>query len=387
MARIVIVGAGIAGLSAADELRKNISKKHEIIILEKEKEYTFQPSIPWILNTSRNPIRIKKAYKRSRLKGVVFENKEVMSIDFLAKTIRTDRGEITYDYLVLTPGAKYAPERLSGFKECASNLYDPIQAEEISKKALDWGGKKITILVGALPYKCPAAPYESAMILQDYIFEKTGRKPRIEIITPENLPMPVAGEEIGSSVVSLLDSKGIKFFGNSKALSIDPWSRQIVFENSKKKEFDVLLGIPPHVLPEFLQGSPIQGANGWIEVDAKTLHTKLKNVYAGGDVVGIQISNGRLLPKAGVFAREQGRIIAKNIMHSFSGEWITDEFRGFGACFLETGGGKAGFASGKFVGPNVIVEMKKPSIFWHWAKMIFEKWWLYKYFKAGHSGA
>ncbi|MCK4777438.1 MAG: NAD(P)/FAD-dependent oxidoreductase, partial [Actinomycetia bacterium] len=103
--------------------------------------------------------------------------------------------------------------------------------------------------------------------------------------------------------------------------------------------------------------------------------------YALGDVTSIPLSVGKPLPKAGVFAHFQADIVAYNIAAKIKGESSKKEFDGKGYCFIELGDGRAGYASGNFYKePKPEVNLKKPSRFWHWGKVLFEKWWLWRWF-------
>lgn len=379
MAKIVIIGGGISGLAAAEILGRKIGKKHEILVLEKQTDFTFTASIPWLLNKKRQLSEIRRPYSRRKNSGSALTQCEVTHIDFDKKIVQTDKNDFSYDFLMIAPGAAYFPDKLQGFTQAAVSLYEPAQAERIPALASESSIKKIVILISSLPFKCPAAPYEAAFLLRDFL-GKTGYQPAIEIVTPEMLPMPVAGESVGKNVVSLLLSRGITFSPSLKAVSIDHERKQISFENGEPKTYDLLLGIPPHGLPQFLAGSQVVGASGWIEVDAQTLQTKIPKVFASGDVTSIPLPSGKPLPKAGVFARAQGVVIAQNIISAVKGEKMNKTFDGDGACFLEIGGGRAGYASGNFFLPTGAIQMKEPSRIWHWGKVLFEKWFLRNYF-------
>lgn len=111
-------------------------------------------------------------------------------------------------------------------------------------------------------------------------------------------------------------------------------------------------------------------------VDPKTLATGLAHVWALGDVVAVPLPNGKMLPKAGVFAEREAEVVAQNIAALIHGTVPVAEFGGRGACFIEMGNGRAGFATCEFYAqPEPIVRLKKPGRRWHWAKVLLEKTW------------
>jgi len=126
-------------------------------------------------------------------------------------------------------------------------------------------------------------------------------------------------------------------------------------------------------------GFPLNGrsVSGWLPVDKRTLQTSFENIYAIGDVAAITLANGMALPKAGVFADGQAHIVASRIVEDIYGDGAKAEFDGLGFCWIETGGGSAGFASGDFYAePDPIVPLPRAGKMWHWGKILFEKYWL-----------
>lgn len=377
--RIVVLGGGTGGLVVANKLQKAIGKNNEIILVDKEKNHLF-PSLLWLMVGWRNKGQIQKPLSLLQKKGIRFINTLVQRIDFGKKVFSTSEGDVSFDYLVVALGASIFPEKFPGFLEAAYNLYDLDGAEKIRGAIENFGGGRIIVLISSKPFKCPAAPYEAALLLSAY-FAKKERDVEIEVVTPELLPMGVAGPEVGNMVVSLLQSRGIRFTPQHQAVKIDPVKKEIAFQNEKTLSYDLLIGIPPHGLPPVLEGSPILAENGWVKINMRTLETDLENVYALGDVTTITLSAGKPLPKAGVFAHFQADVIAHNIAAKIKGVSPDKEFNGKGYCFIELGDGTAGYASGNFYAePEPVVNLKNPSRIWHWGKVLFEKWWLWKWF-------
>ncbi len=229
-----------------------------------------------------------------------------------------------------------------------------------------------------MPYKCPAAPYETALLLDDYLRRRGIReRSQVEVYTPETLPMGVAGPAMGKAVVGMLESRGIRFIPELKPTSIDAGQKALHFANRVAVPFDLLAGIPPHHPPSAVNDSPLANETGWVPVDKRTLQTSYENVYAIGDVAAITLSNGMALPKAGVFSDGQAHIVAQRIVEDIRGDGAKAEFDGLGFCWIETGGGSAGFASGDFYNePDPLVPLPHSGIMWHWGKILFEKYWL-----------
>lgn len=159
-----------------------------------------------------------------------------------------------------------------------------------------------------IPYKCPPAPYESAFIIDKLLRNNIKRREKIEIdiYFPSKVPLPVAGQQLNSDLLSLLKEQDINVFPNFSLEKVD--SHCIQFNNKQKKEYNILIGIPFHFLPSVLSTSGLVEQKGnWIPVDKFTLKTKFSDVFAIGDVTEIKINNDVSVPKAGIFAEGQAR--------------------------------------------------------------------------------
>ncbi|MFQ5866924.1 MAG: NAD(P)/FAD-dependent oxidoreductase [bacterium] len=378
---ILILGGGVGGLVTANKLRHMLSKKHRIVLLDRNTKHTF-PSNLWVMVGWREPLQIQKELSLLNKKGIEYIHAEVSNINLSTKVIKTNSGDFTYDYLVIALGAELAPEMMTGFSETAYNLYDLDGAIRLRHVLSKFSGGTIIIAVSALPFKCPAAPYEAGLLL-DYLFRKKGIREKIElkIFTPEAAPMGVAGPVLSNMVRQMVEGHGIIYNPNFKLSSINSKDSELNFENGQKVKFDLLIGVPPHRSPAVVKEAGLTNESGWIPVDKGTLKTGYDDVYALGDVATIKLPVGKMLPKAGVFAHYQAEVVAHNIANEIKRERAEKEFNGKGYCFLEIGEGKAGFASGNFyTSPAPEVKMRKPSRFWHWGKVIFEKWWLWHWF-------
>jgi len=379
--RIVILGGGIGGLVAANRLRKKLAREHEVILVDRKTRHEFNPSFLWVLTGEREVPQICKDLQLLEKKGIQYLNAEVQNIDVTNKQVKTSVKNISYDFLVIALGAELSPQSIPGLSDSGYNLY---QLEEIPKlrdfiKGFTSG--TLAILVCKLPFKCPAAPYESALLM-DYLLREKGLRDKIEIklFTPEGIPMKVAGLKIGEAVKQMLREREIAFNPNQQLISIDPQKKEVHFKD-KKENFDLLVYVPPHKIPKVLEKTDLLSESGWVGVNPKTLETKFPRVFALGDAVNIKLPSGLPLPKAGVFAHGEAEIVAKNIVAQVNEEEPRHEFEGKGSCFLEIGYGKAAYAKGNFYQePEAQVKMKGPGRIWHWGKVLFEKWWLWHSF-------
>jgi len=377
MAEIVIVGGGVGGLVAAKRLRRSVSGGHQITVIDRARDHLFQPSLLWVADGTRSPERLFRPLTRLNRRGISFRFGAVQGLDVNARRVRLDDGDVPYDYLLLAPGAELRPEALSGLAEAGRNLYTLDGAAGLNADLARFQGGRLAVLVAAMPFKCPAAPYEAAMLIEARLRAQGVRaRSEVAVYTPEPQPMPVAGPALGAAVREMLTSRGIAFFPGRKPVAVEPASRTIRFETGDVANYDLLVYVPPHAAPAFVVDAGLAPAGGWVKVDPRTLATPFERVWAVGDVTGIPLPNGKSLPKAGVFAEGQADVVARNIAALVCGAAPAAEFSGEGACFVEMGGGRAGFATGNFYAtPDPVVRLKTPGRRWHWAKVLLERTW------------
>lgn len=359
---VVILGGGSGGLAAAGRLKELLGDKVSITVIDKEKSFVMGFSLLRVMTGEKTEQEVKVPKERVSQKGIKFVNSEIHKIDLKGSLVGTAQGEFAYDYLIVALGAELAPEKVSGF-ESALHMYTLEDAKKLQDALSSFKGGSIRLVVASTPFKCPAAPYEAAMLIDDYLRSKGLReKSDIQVFTPEPLPMPVAGPDVGNAVVSMLNEKGIGFHNNTKVSSIDGSSKHVVFENGTREKYDLLVAIPPHTSPKVVRESGLaDAASGWIPVDTKNMQTKFDRVYAIGDVAAIKLQSGMMLPKAATFAFGQAEIVASNIASSILGT-ETRSWDGFGECFIETGSGNAAYGSGSFYSsPKPVINMQMPS--------------------------
>lgn len=375
---VLILGGGVGGLVAANKLREKLGREHRIIVVDRSGQHIFSPSLLWVMAGWRRPEKITRDLRRMVHSGVEVVHGQVESIDAAKQKVTTDAGELGYDYLLVALGAELAPEAIPGYAEAAHNFFTLEGIKTLTGTLENFSGGRVAVVVSKLPYKCPAAPYEAALLLHD-VFRRRGLLKQIDlqVFTPEILPMPVAGPVLGQAVKGLLEERGIGFHPGVQLQSIDPGRRELKFQDGAAERFDLLLAVPPHRPPQALRGSGLTNEAGWVSVDPQTLRTKCDNVYAVGDVTGITLPNGKPLPKAGVFAHIEAEVVARNIAASVLEDGAEARFDGLGYCWVEVGGGVAGFATGNFYAePDPVVEMRKPGRMWHWGKAFFESYWM-----------
>jgi len=375
---VVVLGGGTGGLVAARRLRRRLDPADRVVVIDRSPTFHFAPSFLWVMTGARRPEQISADRRRLRRAGIEILHADALEIDPAGRRIKTTEAEVTFDRLVIALGAELAPDALDGFGDAAHNVYTLDGAKAAADALARFDGGRVAVVVSRLPYKCPAAPYETAF-LAEALLRRRGVRDRttIDIYTPEPLPMPTAGPVLGAALAGMLAERGITLHTETSVERIDPHARHLMLAGGEPAGYDLLLGIPPHRAPEVARTSGLAAETGFLPVDPATLATSADGVFAVGDITAIAIAGGKFLPKAGVFAEAEADVVATNIAAELTGRHPDATFDGSGACFVELGDGRAAFAGGNFYAPDgPQIRLRRPGRHWHLAKVAFEKYWM-----------
>ncbi|RLB48879.1 MAG: NAD(P)/FAD-dependent oxidoreductase [Deltaproteobacteria bacterium] len=379
---IVILGGGVGGVVCAVELRKKLPKQHRVVLVDREERHLFAPSLLWLMIGQRTAEKISRPLDRLRKKGIDVMRGEIQHIEPAERHVTVSGESITADHLIISLGADLAPETIPGLAEAGHNFYTLEGAEGLRDALGRFRSGKLAVLTATPAYKCPAAPYEAAMLLEYHCRkQKIREQVQIDFYAAEPGPMGVAGKEITAAVRQMVEDKGIGFHPEHQITQVNADDRKLTFANGAQADFDLLAYVPPHRPPRVVKEAGLVGDSGWVSVDRHTMETEYPGVYALGDVVGIPLAVGKPLPKAGVFAHGEAVVVAQNIVRCITGKAEPARFDGHGECFIETGDGKAGFGRGNFYGePLPQIKLHKVGRRWHAGKILFEKYWLRRWF-------
>ena len=376
---VLVLGGGVGGVVTARALRRRLSHPHRIVLVDREREHLFAPSLLWLMVGQREATSIQRPLRRLERRGIDVRIGEVEHIDPEARRVTVGGEVFDADYIVISLGAELYPEAVPGLADAGHNFYTLAGAQTFRDALRRLRAGRVVVMTAAPAYKCPAAPYEAAMLVDAFCRTNGIREAvQIDVYAAEPAPMGVTGPEVSGAVKQLLATKGIPYHPEHQVASVDAAMKRLTFVNGARAEFDLLAYVPPHRPPRVVRESGLVDQSGWVSVDRYTLETRFPDVFAIGDVVTIPLTLGKPLPKAGVFAHGEAEVVARNIAHAISGKGTPERFDGHGECFIEVGGGKAGFGGGNFYAePVPAVKLRMPSRRWHLSKVLFEKSWLY----------
>ena len=354
MARVVIAGAGFGGLATATALRRALPLGElEIVLVDRRADFVMGLRKTWAV-LGMDTIEAGRR-ELADIAGASVEMGEITRVDPRAHGVDIDGLTVAGDALVIAMGARQVPDAVPGLAEFGINVWDRAEAERARRTIDRLECGRLVIGIFGLPYSCPPAPFELALLARD----RLGPAVEVSIFSPASIALPVVGATESAKVERLLDERGIQFVAGRQATSVS--AGQVKFADDSVEAFDVLLAVPPHRCPQVLIDAGLAEPGGWLKPDPRTLETAYPGVYAVGDCTVITLAHGLALPKAGIFAEQQGEVVAARIVDRLNGREPAAVFGGEGYCYVETGGGEAARASGSFLADPVAVTISEPS--------------------------
>ena len=373
---VVVLGCGLGGLSVSSVLSKQLGNKAAITIIEPRARIAFPPALPWVALGWRKPEKIQKPLKSlARRKNVRIIEERAEKIDIARRRIATKTEDVPYDKLVVALGAELGSDEIPGLETYGHNVYSLDGAVKLKDAIDNFQGGTIAVGVSRTPFKCPAAPYEFSLLLEERM-RQAKKNAEIQLFTPEPHPVPAAGTVIGKQVERLLVSRGIKYLPKTKPVKVE--REKVVFENGSEMKYDLLMAVPPHRPPKVVVNAGLAEPSGWIPINPLNLATRHEGVYAIGDIAAVDTPHGHVpyLPKAGVFAQGQAEVLANNIAVSITSKGQLRQWDGRGACHLQVSKSESAFLQGSFLSNPPKLEFYPPSRKWYLDKVKREKNWL-----------
>ena len=376
---LVVLGAGIGGLSVVKELHESgvgISDV-DIAVVDEDFSHFMGFTLPWVMRGWRDRDSVPIRPSATALSGVRAITGTVEAINPAARTVAlADGTDLAFDALIIATGARNAIDNIPGLRDAvdagtAVHYYSADAAAHAHRALQAFAGGKLVFLVTSQPYRCPVAPYEGSLLAADLLRDNGSRDDtEISIYSPEKHPMSSAGPYAGPELVELLRTNGIEFFGDHAVARIEPGRNEIHFHDGSSTVFDLLVFVPPH------EAAVTLDEPGWISVDAATMQTRHPGIFAIGDTTAITSPSGRPLPKAAIFAKNGAKAAAVNALHYLGKTDTTTGLSGQGHCYIDTGNGQSALGQGDFfTTPHPAIHLSPPSQTLHHDKQDEEHDW------------
>ena len=385
--RIVIVGGSFGGLTTAFKLRDHFkSRQCEILLISRDRDFVFIPSLPWVAMGSRDMHQIsfdlKKALGRRNIR---FEHAAVRHIDAEAGKVFSETDEYSYDYLVIATGHRSANEAVPGlgpFDGPGHSLMSPPEAQEARETLSAFLEKPGPIVVGCAPgASCIGPAYEFAFEIDHLLRKRRIRhKVPMTMVTPEPFLGHFGVGGMGNSRQFLegeLEKRDIHYFTSVAVSRITESSVEL--ESGKTFESDFSLIIPPLAGVEAVAGSwDLSNPKGFVPVDDYYCHVKFPNVYAVGVAVAFPPVDETPVPvnfpKTGHMTQQMAAFAASNIAAQVQGREKTSREL-YAECILDMGD-RAAYLKADPVRPPRNVARVSEGKRWLLAKKLFERYYL-----------
>jgi len=312
--RVVVIGGGYAGATAAKYLRTWSNGGLDVIVVEPRSQFVSCPLSNLVLGGNKNINDLTFGYDLLKSNhGIQWVNDEVVAIDAASRLVKMKQGELAYDRLVIAPGIDFMYEQLP-------MLQSP-QAQEVVPHAWKAGAQTVNlrkqlesmkdggvfvISIPKAPYRCPPGPYERVCQVAFYL---KNHKPNSKIIVLDANAEIISKKGLFTKVWAGMYAGMIDYRPNSSVVDVDVATKTVKTE-FESVQANVLNVIPPQRAGKIAQ---IVGAANvdkrWCEVDFLSYESKIvPYVHIIGDSVSAA------LPKSAHMATSQARVCANAIV-------------------------------------------------------------------------
>lgn len=352
-ARIVIAGAGAAGLTAASRLSAALDGAR-ITIIDARMPHYYQPGFTLVGAGIKPPNYVVSNTADYIPAHVDWVQETVAEIDPDGNKVVTDRGKsISYDYLIVATGLSLHYEEIEGMetgligKQGIASIYNGPEAAHASWQALsefiDRGGRGVFTRPGT-EMKCAGAPLKYTFLAEDHAMRRSQRgKIEIEYFSNNKglFSVPIVAEKVRM----LFRERNIPVTYERVLTAIDPGRRIATFrtpQGSEEQPYDFIHVIPPMRAASAVRNSPLpwQTGNwaeeGWMEVDRSTLrHMRYRNVFGVGDIAGVPKG------KTAASVKWQVPVAVDHLVADIAGTSSAERYDGYTSCPLITRLGRA----------------------------------------------
>jgi len=317
-ARVVVVGGGFGGATAAKYIRL-WDPSIDVVLIERETSFTSCPISNLVLAGYSSMQDISHGYDGLRRHGVQVVQDEAVAVDVARKTVRLARGgDVAYERLIVSPGIDfmfgevqgYEPAMQSGAVLHAWKAGPQTVALRRQLEQMRDGGVYV-LSIPLAPYRCPPGPYERMSMVAAYFKQA---KPRSKVLVLDANPDVTSKGGLFKAAWKDLYGGVIEYRGGAKVVAVAPGSVRTEFETVRG---DVLNVVPPHRAGDIAAKSGLITTNNrWCDVDWRSMESKaVKGVHVLGDAT----LSAPGMPKSGSMANNHAKIAAAAVVELLNG--------------------------------------------------------------------
>jgi len=320
-ARVVVIGGGFGGATAAKYLRLWSNGSIAVTLVEADAAFVSCPLSNLVLDGSRRIDDLTVSYRGLARHGVNVLRDTASAIDVEKNRVRLASGAtLAYDRLVVSPGIEFIWDSVLGMSAAtAEQIPHAWQAGPqtvLLRRRLEAmaDGGTVLISVPLIPYRCPPGPYERACQIAHYLQRV---KPKSKLIVLDANPEMVSKKPLFTRVFNE-DYRGIIDYRNDAPVAeVDVSGRAFILDLGDRITGDVLNLIPPQRATRLARDAGLVTANDrWCEVDWLTMESiKASKVHVLGDAT----LAAETMPKSGHVANQHGKLAAAAIVELLNG--------------------------------------------------------------------
>lgn len=318
--RVVVIGGGFGGATAAKYIRKWSNNKIEVVLIERGANFVSCPMSNTVLGGGRKIEDLTMSYDTLKKKyGIKMVKGEVNAIDTEKKAVVLAEGHIRYDRLIVSPGVDFMFDKIEGLDAKVASESIPhawkagAQTVMLRKQLEDMpDGGVFALAIPKGPYRCPPGPYERACQVAHYF---KNNKPKSKVLILDANPDIVSKKGLFMAAWNELYPGMVEYRPGAAVLKVNAATKTASTEFDEVKA-DVLNIIPPMrsgVVADMAGLSNVDGR--WCGVDFLTYESKVqKDIHVIGDAVSAA------LPKSGHMATSQAKICAAAVIELMQGK-------------------------------------------------------------------
>jgi len=348
MNRVVILGAGFAGLHIFYKLRGLIGQEIEVMVIEKNDYSLLKPSLPEVALEGALVSHVQIPIAQTiRAKGADFLMTTVERIDADNKIIYcAGDKEIAYDTLFITLGAVKDYDAIEGYKEYGYSVCDDTQAQRLWQRLQTFDGGHIVTgtakshfgtRVDAPKLLAPCeGPIGEVMFMLDHYCQQQGMSKEdyaIDVFSPAKVFFEDVGEKPHEIVGKLMEERAIQLHIDKEIKKVD--ATTLYFEDGSDLPCDLAILIPPYKAPEAIICSGLGDEKGFLPTDEQMRHLDYPDILVAGDISALA------QPKLGHIAILQAAIAVETFKVSLGKEVKIPEYKPNVFCIMNMGGAEA----------------------------------------------
>jgi len=319
-ARVVVIGGGFGGATAARFLRK-ADPSIGVTLIEPRRTFYSCPFSNLVIGGLRPFSAISFGYDGFAATGIRTVFERAATVDPVAKTVRTESGlEFPYDRLVMAPGIEIIWNAIPGYDRAAAELmphaWEAGPQTKLLRKQLEEmpDGGVVAIAPPTNPFRCPPGPYERASLIANYLKTYKPRSKLLVLDSKEHFSKQILFQRAWSELYGdLIEWHSVLDYG--PVIAVKPREMILVTE-SKEIHVDVANVIPPQRAGHIAQTAGLADATGWCPIDPVTFESTLQpGIHVLGDA-----SIAGAMPKSAFSANAQGKVCAAQIARLLNGE-------------------------------------------------------------------